>query len=312
MSSQNLSNKPSRIAAHAENHSFNTCLAIKYGVECAIVLGHIAFWIGVNRRNKVNFCDGKTWMYQSRKEMSAAMPYFTEDQVRRYTDKLCDEGVIIKGNYNKFAMDKTIWYAFADENISTKGESANLSCGESANLSCGESARAIPDTKKEAKSATENVLSSTLPSAAVVGPTLSDYKGFFSNTETPKDGPPDDFPEEFHPINEISEKELYREIIRTKKDWTGEEIAEAIKIIENRPEKVYDHIEFMGGIIDNIRLNKINKERKLEKKSKISHNSTKTAPPPNEERKIIRSDDPNLAKWDDVEREWKKKQSKKE
>ena len=110
----------------SENHSFNVDLAIKYGVECAIVLGHIAFWIGVNKRKKKNFKDGKTWICQTRKDITAAVPYLTADRVRRLTDKLCRLGVIVKGNHNRSAIDKTIWYAFADEEIQNLYESYEL------------------------------------------------------------------------------------------------------------------------------------------------------------------------------------------
>jgi hypothetical protein len=138
----------------AENHSFNVNLAKKYGLGCAIVLGHIAFWIGVNQRSNKNFKDGKTWTYQTRKDIAAAMPYFSEDQVRRYTDKLCEIGVLVKGNYNKSSIDNTIWYAFADEEIVTTGKSAN-GAGKSAN-GAGKFAKAIQDTKEDTENKNNN------------------------------------------------------------------------------------------------------------------------------------------------------------
>lgn len=135
----------------AENHSFNVSLAMQYGVEGAIVLGHIAFWIGVNQRKKAGFRDGKTWTYQTRKEMAAAMPYYSADQIRRITDKLCAEGgPLVKGNYNKSALDSTIWYAFADENQEslTAGESANAA-GESAKYTYTDTKEVTSDVTRE-------------------------------------------------------------------------------------------------------------------------------------------------------------------
>jgi hypothetical protein len=156
------------IYKQAHTHSFNVKLAKQYGVEEAIVLGHIAYWIGINEENGVNFHDGKTWMYQTRKQLAAAMPYFSPDQIRRITDSLVEKNILIKGNYNKIALDKTIWYAFADQNISTKGDSANrddetLNRDDETLNRDDDSAIAIPKSKtKSNQIKKDNVL--TMPS----------------------------------------------------------------------------------------------------------------------------------------------------
>lgn len=103
----------------AETHAFNVSIAMKYGIECATVFFHIHYLIVLNKKMNKNFFDGKHWTYQTRAQLSAAMPYFNHDQIRRYTDKLCEEGYLIKGNYNKSAFDKTIWYSLGDQQIQT-------------------------------------------------------------------------------------------------------------------------------------------------------------------------------------------------
>lgn len=126
------------------HHSFNPSFAAKYGVNEAILIAHFQYWINHNKRLGRNEKDGKTWTYQTRKEIAAHFSYWSEDQVRRITDSLVEKGVLVKGDYNKKKMDKTIWYAFANEEMFTIGKSAKSS-GKSASRS-GESAKAIPHT----------------------------------------------------------------------------------------------------------------------------------------------------------------------
>jgi hypothetical protein len=172
-----------KISVMAESHSFNVSIAMKHGIECATVLNHIAYWIAHNKRMNQNLHDNRYWTYQTRKQLAAAMPYFTEDQIRRYTDTLCNEGILVKGNYNKFAMDKTIWYAFADEcikenNIKDKEEIKNsLTKGESANSTDqfansrsgkfasrnGQSAKAIPESKTQSLTKNLKNIVGTMP-----------------------------------------------------------------------------------------------------------------------------------------------------
>lgn len=102
------------------SHSFDIELAVKLGdPNLAILVNHFQYWINLNKRLKRNFIDGRTWMYQTRNEIAAHFPYWSPDQIRRMTDKLVDLGILIKGNYNKHGFDKTIWYAFKNEEIFT-------------------------------------------------------------------------------------------------------------------------------------------------------------------------------------------------
>jgi len=125
------------------NHSFDVKLAAQLkSIELAILVHHFQYWINKNQKLDRNFKDGRTWTYQTREEIAANFPYFTKDQVRRYTDKLVKLKILKKGNYNKLKMDKTTWYSFENEEMFTIGRFAN-SMGESANRD-DEFAKAIP------------------------------------------------------------------------------------------------------------------------------------------------------------------------
>lgn len=140
------------------HHSFDISLAKKFGIEAAIIIHHFQHWINHNRACGKNFRDGKTWSYQTRKEISSWFAYLSPHQVRRITDKLVKEGVLIKGNYNKRANDDTIWYAFVDEDKYLE-EIDPISDGRSASQKrkrvdefvsrVDESATPLPDTKTD-------------------------------------------------------------------------------------------------------------------------------------------------------------------
>lgn len=95
-------------------HMFDIEIAQKYGVNAAIILENIGYWVARNEANGENFHDGTYWTYNSRKAFCELFPYLTDRQIRTALQKLVDEGVIITGNYNDTAYDRTLWYALTD------------------------------------------------------------------------------------------------------------------------------------------------------------------------------------------------------
>lgn len=130
-------------------HSFNIYIAKKYGVNSAVLLKNLYFWIEKNKANESNFYDGYYWTYNSKKAFADLFPYMTARQVDYALQKLIDEGIIITGNYNKVAYDRTLWYA-----ITKKGYSILQNCGmEETKTGNGntEIEQPIPDNKPVAK-----------------------------------------------------------------------------------------------------------------------------------------------------------------
>ena len=97
--------------------SFNVEFAKRYGVDEAIMLKSFQFWIRLNKANKINYHDKRYWTYNSNKSLTEYFPFWTEKQVRRIIDSLTDKQILIKGNYNKIAYDKTSWYAFMNQDL---------------------------------------------------------------------------------------------------------------------------------------------------------------------------------------------------
>lgn len=98
-------------------HSFNVDIAIKYGLEQAVFIHNLYFWIKKNVANKTNLFDGRYWTYNSAKAYSELFPYMSESKIYRVIKNLVDEGFILKGNYNENKYIQTAWYAFSDDAI---------------------------------------------------------------------------------------------------------------------------------------------------------------------------------------------------
>jgi hypothetical protein len=93
------------------NHSFNIEDAKKYGVNCAVILENIRFWVAKNKANAKHSYDGKYWTYNSIKAFHELFPYLSERQIRTALDKLIEAKEIEKGNYNQNSYDQTTWYS---------------------------------------------------------------------------------------------------------------------------------------------------------------------------------------------------------
>ncbi len=99
------------------NHSFNVEVATKYGMLEAVLLENINFWVAKNKANEKNFYDGFYWTYNSITGLSKLFPYASRATIFRALHNLEDAGLILAGNYNKDASDKTKWYT-----LTKKGE----------------------------------------------------------------------------------------------------------------------------------------------------------------------------------------------
>ena len=99
-------------------HFFDIDIAKRYGVLSAVLLQNLQHWIEKNKANGKNFFDGHYWTYNSRKAFTELFPYATARQVDTALKKLIDDGVIITGNYNTSAYDRTLWYAITEKGIS--------------------------------------------------------------------------------------------------------------------------------------------------------------------------------------------------
>ena len=158
-------------------HSFDVDIAKRYGIHAAILLKNIYFWIEKNRANDTNYYDGYYWTFNSKKAFAELFPYMNARQVDYALQKLIDDKLIITGNYNKVAYDRTLWYA-----ITKKGYSILQNCEmENTKMSNGndDNVPPIPDSKPDGKpNRKPNKKREKRTAKPFVPPTLEEVKAY--------------------------------------------------------------------------------------------------------------------------------------
>jgi len=126
-------------------YSFHTDHASEYGVDEAIVIYNLLFWIAKNKANGVNEYDGNTYTYNSINAFRSLFPFWSERQIGRILKSLETQNVVKVGNYNKAKYDRTKWYAFVDYERIHRTVKSNLPNGKKEYT---KPLKAIPETVK--------------------------------------------------------------------------------------------------------------------------------------------------------------------
>lgn len=137
-------------------YSFDSRLAEEYGVDEAIFLHNLYFWIAKNEANGRHYYDGKSWTYNSMRAFSKLFPFWSKRQIERIINNLKAKGAIYVGNYNTAEMDRTQWYALhetvyciyanGDDCVTKRGQM----CHETV-TGCHQTVSPIPDSKPDSK-----------------------------------------------------------------------------------------------------------------------------------------------------------------
>lgn len=101
-------------------HVFNIDLAERLGIEKAIMIEQIYFWVHKNECDDIEEMniDGRTWCRSSAKGFSKYIPYMTPKKIWRVLKELVEvDEILLSGNFNKKATNQTLWYAFSDKFI---------------------------------------------------------------------------------------------------------------------------------------------------------------------------------------------------
>ncbi|HBF8299267.1 TPA: conjugal transfer protein [Clostridioides difficile] len=96
----------------------NKTLAREIGLNEALILQQINYWIEINKKSGKNYHDGKYWTYNSiRAWQENDFDYMSFDTVKRTFSKLEKAGYLLVGNYNKDPRDKTKWYTINNDKL---------------------------------------------------------------------------------------------------------------------------------------------------------------------------------------------------
>jgi len=88
----------------------NPTLAQTIGLNEAIVLQQIHYWLVINEKAEHNYRDGFYWTYNSYPQWQEQFPFWSKNTVIRTINRLEAKGLIITSNFNKMPQDKTKWY----------------------------------------------------------------------------------------------------------------------------------------------------------------------------------------------------------
>lgn len=95
-------------------YNFSTNDAVNHGIDAAIILHNMRYWLDYARAHGEHEYDGYYWMYAKASKMQTVFPFWTANKIQKTLKKLEDSGVIISGSFNSSAWDRTKWYTLPE------------------------------------------------------------------------------------------------------------------------------------------------------------------------------------------------------
>ncbi|NYE05731.1 hypothetical protein F4694_002506 [Bacillus niacini] len=88
-------------------------LAVKIGMNEAVVLQQIHYWLSISKRK----IEGKKWVYNTYEDWQKQFPFWSISTIRRTFYSLEKSGIVISANWNALQLDKTKWYTIDYEQL---------------------------------------------------------------------------------------------------------------------------------------------------------------------------------------------------
>ena len=102
-------------------------LATQIGLNEAIVIQQIHYWLEINKKADKNFKEGHYWTFNSYNEWEKQFPFWSKRTIQRAITSLEKSNLIITGNFNKLKIDRTKWYRINYEMLERL---ENMTCGQ--------------------------------------------------------------------------------------------------------------------------------------------------------------------------------------
>lgn len=88
----------------------NPIAAEVLGVNEAIIVQQIHYWLNINEKAKINFHEGRYWTYNTYENWQKTnFRFLSVPTLKRIFKKLEDKKILIKDNFNKSKYDRTLW-----------------------------------------------------------------------------------------------------------------------------------------------------------------------------------------------------------
>lgn len=99
-------------------------LAARYGLDVAVFIQNIYYWVRKNEANQEHFYDGRYWAHSSYRGLEKWFePLWSMQQIKRIVSKCRDQGLLLVGDYNPDGFTHTNWYSVTDAVLKIYGDS---------------------------------------------------------------------------------------------------------------------------------------------------------------------------------------------
>ena len=93
---------------------FNAEMAKLFGIDEAVFVHNVYFWIMKNEANKKNIFDGKAWTYNTARALTELFPFWTDRQIQRVIKNCRDKGLIETKQLSENKRDRTLYYTVTE------------------------------------------------------------------------------------------------------------------------------------------------------------------------------------------------------
>lgn len=83
---------------------------MQIGLNGAIVLQQVHYWVLKKKEAKKDYFQGHFWIYNTYSQWETQFPFWSKSTIRRTIKDLEDRGLLLNRNLNKAGYDKTKWY----------------------------------------------------------------------------------------------------------------------------------------------------------------------------------------------------------
>lgn len=130
-------------------YHFDRAVAEKFGVDGAVFIARMQYWIEKNAANDRHFHEGRYWTYNSLRALEKLFPFWSRRQIERIVKNLKDKGVLLTANYARDTHDRTLFYALDESKLPISPFGGDLSPNGDKLSPNGEMIKEQNNTQKE-------------------------------------------------------------------------------------------------------------------------------------------------------------------